>query len=172
MLQKKAVLFYALVILSSTQLLQAQTDNTTSNTTATTSPDELEARKEKYLQGLRKITSGKELRYADSITEAAGIWETDIRFLSSDYQKMYRFDFHKIIDDSNYKWTSDTYVDASSVIRVKVARPATKEEEAKAWEDFKKLVEEKGIAQVHADHYNKVIAICKKYNVKKSLRPN
>jgi hypothetical protein len=28
----------------------------------------------------------------------------------------------------------------------------------------KKLVEEKGIAQVHADHYNKVIAICKKYN--------
>jgi hypothetical protein len=28
----------------------------------------------------------------------------------------------------------------------------------------RKLVEEKGIAQVHADHYNKVIAICKKYN--------
>jgi len=28
----------------------------------------------------------------------------------------------------------------------------------------KKLVQEKGIAQVHADHYNKVIAICKKYN--------
>jgi len=28
----------------------------------------------------------------------------------------------------------------------------------------KKLVEEKGIAQVHADHYNKVIAICRRYN--------
>lgn len=28
----------------------------------------------------------------------------------------------------------------------------------------KKLVEEKGIAQVHADHYKKVFAICQKYN--------
>ncbi|MCX6276027.1 MAG: family 20 glycosylhydrolase [Bacteroidetes bacterium] len=28
----------------------------------------------------------------------------------------------------------------------------------------KKLVAEKGIAQVHADHYNKIFAICKKYN--------
>jgi hexosaminidase len=28
----------------------------------------------------------------------------------------------------------------------------------------RKLVEEKGIAQVHADHYRKVVAICQKYN--------
>ncbi|MDI3321735.1 TlpA family protein disulfide reductase [Pinibacter soli] len=132
MLGKKVFCLSALAILSSIGVLRAQT--------AVDSVSQVEARKVKYLSGLQKVNSVKELHYADSITNAKNVSEADIICLSKEYQKVHRYEFANLIDQSDYKLTTDTYVDSNSVIRVKVARAATKEEQTKAIEEFRKVV--------------------------------
>ncbi|SMO53756.1 TlpA family protein disulfide reductase [Solitalea koreensis] len=129
------VLLPALIVFCSTGMLKAQE--------ATDSINQAEARRVKYLQGLRKVSSDKELKYADSVTEAKNIFSSDIRFLSQDYKKFGHYmEFNKVIDDSHFKMTADVYVDSAFVIRAKVARPATKVEEEKNIADFKKVLDE------------------------------
>lgn|GEM_PF-1437126 len=132
MLGKKVFSLSVLALLFSVAVLRAQT--------AVDSVSQAEARKMKYLSGLQKVNSAKEIHFSDSITNVKGVSEADIICLSQEYKKVHRYEFQNLIDQSEYKLTTDTYVDSSSVIRVKVARTATKEEQEKAIEEFRKLV--------------------------------
>ncbi|MBV4359539.1 TlpA family protein disulfide reductase [Pinibacter aurantiacus] len=132
MLGRKVFSLSVLALLSSTGVLRAQT--------AVDSASQVEARKTKYLSGLQKVNSDKELHYADSVSNVKGVSEADIICLSQDFQKVHRYEFKNRLDQSDYKLTTDTYVDSSFVVRLKVARIATKEEQEKAIEEFRKLV--------------------------------
>ena len=144
MLLNKALILSSVMVLSA-GLLQAQvTDNTTTGVIMEKAgnDDQAEERKVKYLMGLRKIASDKELQFADSLTEAKGFSKSDIRFLSPDYKKLHPVEFQSLIDNSNYELIADTYVDSASVVRARVVRPSTKMEQQKAIEDLRKLVDE------------------------------
>ncbi|MDH7462846.1 TlpA disulfide reductase family protein [Chitinophagaceae bacterium 26-R-25] len=132
MLGKKVFSLSLLALVSSIGVLCAQT--------AVDSVSQVEARRSKYLAGLQKVNSDKEMHYADSVTNAKEVSEADIICLSQEFKKVHRYEFSNLIDQSEYKLTTDTYVDSNSVIRVKVARTATKEEQEKAIEEFRKLV--------------------------------
>jgi peroxiredoxin len=156
MLLNKVWILSASLVLFSTARLQAQVGGNPTNDSAnqkTTSDEETEARRVKYLTGLRKISSDKELQYADSVMLARNVFQSDIRFLSQDYQRMDSYAFNKLIETGEFKWTQDKYVDADFVIKAKVVRPATKDEEMKAIDEFRKALNapkfleiEKGIA--------------------------
>ncbi|UKJ06787.1 TlpA family protein disulfide reductase [Solitalea lacus] len=132
------VLLPALFVVCSTGMLKAQVVSTTK----ADSLKQIEERKAKYLQGLRKVSSDKELKYADSITQAKNIFSSDIRFLTPDYKKLYYTEFNQLIENSHFKMIADVFVDSASVIRAKVARPATKKEEEKTIADLKKVIDE------------------------------
>lgn len=138
MLLNKKLVLSALSVLFATGILQAQVAGNTANDSAS----QAEARRVNYLSGLRKVSSDKELKYVDSLTEAKGISMYDIRCLSQDYKKIHNVEFQSLIDNSHYKLIADTYVDSASVVRVKVVRPATQKEQEKTIEDLKKLIEE------------------------------
>lgn len=154
MLRKKILGSLILAALFTTGPLHAQTSSGSSiQSTATTG--EMEARKAKYLTGLQKVNSDKELHYADSLTNARGYSESDIICLSTEYQKTHPYIFKSLIDQSEYNLTTDTYVDSAFVIRAKVARAATKAEHDKALEEFRKLIETKTPESIERD---KIIA--------------
>lgn len=135
MLHPKTWILSVLFVLCTTTMLQAQSTDTTKSTA-----EQTEARRIKYLQGLRKISSAKELKYADSVKEARNLFESDIRLLSQDYERITNTVFKNQIEMSEFKWTSDTYVDADFVIKAKVVRPATPAEYEQAVNEFKKLL--------------------------------
>jgi len=143
MLSTKVFSLSVLAFLFSTSVLHAQTTGDNVN--------QIETRKSKYLAGLQKINSDKELHYADSVTNQKGVSEADIICLSQDFQKVHRYEFKNLIDQSEYKLTTDTYVDSNSIIRVKVARTATKGEYDKSIEELRKLVEEKTPESIERD---------------------
>lgn len=138
MLLNKKLVISAFSVLLTAGMLQAQV---TANTTAD-SASKAEARKASYLNGLRRVSSDKELKYVDSLAEAKNISNSDIRFLSQDYKKIHPVAFQYLIEDSHYQLTADTYVDDASMIRAKVVRPATKVEQEKAVADLRKMIEE------------------------------
>ncbi|WP_165784670.1 TlpA family protein disulfide reductase [Solitalea longa] len=134
MLGNKVFLSSVLFVLFSTGILKAQVAD---NSKIDSVQKQTEARKVKYLSGLRKVNSDKELKYADSVAIAKNIFQSDIRFLSQDYQRMQSNEFNRMIETGEYKWIADTYVDADFVIKAKVVRPATKAEEDKGLNELK-----------------------------------
>jgi thiol-disulfide isomerase/thioredoxin len=143
MLRNKVFILSALFVLCSTGMLQAQMAGNTKNDSVnlkTASDEQTEARRIKYLKGLRKISSDKELQYADSVTEEKGFSEFDIRYLSQDYQKMHYNEFRYLVEFGENKWAADNYVDSNFVITAKVVRPSTKEDQEKSLEKLRKLI--------------------------------
>lgn len=147
MLRSKRFDLSIVALLLSTSLLHAQT--------GTDSVSQMETRKAKYLSGLQKVNSDKELHFVDSVTDAKGVSEGDIICLTQEYQKVHRYEFKNLIDQSEYKLTADTYVDANSIVRVKVVRAATKQEQDNAIEELRKIVEAKTPESIERD---KIIA--------------
>src|SRR5262245_34936158 len=119
MLFNKVIASFSLLVLFSTGVLQAQEVNLPNTSNPVSSPEQTEARRIKYLQGLHKINSGKEKEFADSVTEKRGYTESNILLLSQDYQKIQRYEYTNLMEYSEFKWTADVYVDSSFVIRAK-----------------------------------------------------
>ncbi|WP_140937882.1 TlpA family protein disulfide reductase [Sphingobacterium lumbrici] len=135
MLHHKNWILSVLIVLCTVDVLQAQTADTVKS-----NAEQTEARRIKYLQGLRKLSSSKELKHADSVKEARNIFESDIRLLSQDYQRINRDVFRMQIEMGEFKWISDTYVDEDFVIKARVVRPATQEEYERSVNEFKELL--------------------------------
>jgi thiol-disulfide isomerase/thioredoxin len=141
MLRSKVLCLAVAFALFSTASLYAQTATDSSNQKAV-AEQQIELRKAKYLAGLQKVSSEKELRYADSLTEAKGFSEADIICFAQDFRKVHRYEFKNLIEFSNYKLTADSYVDSNNIVRAKVARPSTKEEEEKGLSELRKQLSE------------------------------
>lgn len=130
---KKYIGLFLLSLLSSAALM-AQTK--------TGDQDQIELRKERYLKGLRKLSSKQEIQRADSITKVKGIDESDINTLSSKYEKIHRYAFSEELNSAETPQVADIYVDNDFIVRAKVLRPATKEEQKQALDDLRKLINE------------------------------
>lgn len=151
------LLLLAFAICLQVTILKAQHQETTHTTP---SQEEIMQRKAKYLKGLHRLISDKAKRDADSLTAVRRVEESDIVCLNSNFEKIHRFTFNHELNFSEIPQVADIYVDDESIIRVKVLRPATAEEQRRAMEELRKLVEEvtpQSIARekIIADQLNK-----------------
>ncbi|TDQ77906.1 TlpA family protein disulfide reductase [Sphingobacterium yanglingense] len=132
---KKIGILSVATVLATANFLHAQE---VGGTTAT--KEQIETRKNKYLQGLQRLTDTESIAKADSITAAREIQNSAITFLSHDLVKMHPTIFYQEIDMSKFKLIADKYVDKDFVIKAQVMREATPVEYERNVAEFKAII--------------------------------